>query len=280
MQTRPGSACCLQFSVWVAFTSRNLEFEASGFNDFCVLCWLNWFTVIKCCWDEKLVRVYNGDLRESFEGVFWFTLGTWVTGVRSGGLSCTALPIWAGLWSARGSPLGCIPQPGSPVLLSGCCRFWAVCCLCRSCDVGKVVTDVPQHGHAVLVPFCEATVLQEHSCALFPASIRSPIQIRDFLCICWRKAWAPIIPWLPHLAWNPVLLGSLLHCPCSHPLSRYRVMGWLSSLFVLSKFAGTVLQHSPLLPGHPWGFAAKRTFLGWHTQSSWSALVKRSCTWP
>lgn len=139
--------------------------------------------------------------------------------------------------------------------------------------------NVPQHGRAVPDPLCEATVLQGHSCTLFPVSIRSLVQIRDLLlCICWRKAWASILLCLPHLAWDPVLFGGLLHCLCTHPLSYYHIMGWLSSLFGLSKLAGIVCWHSLFLPHLPWVFTVKQTFLGWHTWPSW--LVKSSHMWP
>lgn len=161
-----------------------------------------------------------------------------------------------------------------------------VCCLHGSCDVWKVHAhlfpqNVSQRGRALPDPLCEATVLQEHSCALFPVSIRSLVQIRDFLlCVCWRKARASIIPCLPHVAWDPVLFGGLLHSLCTRPLSYYHVMGWLSSLFVLSKSARIARQRSLLPPGLLWVFTVKQTFSRWHTWSSWNMLVKSSHTWP
>jgi len=142
------------------------------------------------------------------------------------------LPAW-GCEVFMGYPLA--HSRSSPVSQPACQRIAAlelrVCsCLHGSRGVGRVHAhffpqNVSQHGCAVPDTLSEATVLQEHGCALFPLSMKLLVQIRDFLCVCWRKAWASIIPCLPHLAWDPVLFGGLLHCLCTHPLLGYHIVG-------------------------------------------------------
>lgn len=142
----------------VAFRSRNREFEAAGFNYLCVLSWINWFILRwlnAAVWDEILVWIYNRDLRENFEGVFWFILGTWVTRLRNGGLGYTALPVCVGLWSVYGLPSGVHPAALAPqsASLSNYCSFWAVC-LYVVCVEAVTWGRWPQMMHAHLFHQC------------------------------------------------------------------------------------------------------------------------------
>lgn len=110
------------------------------------------------------------------------------------------LSLW-GCEMSMGYLLGCTTQPQVPTQppsLSNNCSFWALCCyvVCVEAMIwGRCALPsslkMSQHRCAVPDPLCEATALQKHSCALFPVSIRSLVQIRDFLlCVCWWKAWA------------------------------------------------------------------------------------------
>lgn len=140
------------------------------------------------------------------------------------------LPLW-GCEMFVGYLLGCTPQPqvpAQPPSLSNHCSFWAPCCyvVCMEAVMwGRCALPsslkMSQHRRAVPGPLCEATALQEHSCALFLVSMRSLVRIRDFLlCVCWRKTLS-----LHYSSLNHIWLGGLLHGLCAHPLSCHRVVG-------------------------------------------------------